>query len=76
MKSALKPALENVEKALESLETALDKRFVKEKKPKEAAIPAAPQLPLARNENEVNRKIAAKLDQTISRLESLLSEEE
>jgi hypothetical protein len=79
MKSALKPALENLEKALEGLETALDKRFVKEKdKPKKAAVrdAAVPQLALARNENEINRKIAAKLDQTILRLESLLCEEE
>ena len=35
-----------------------------------------PQLDLtARNEREVNRKIAAKLDQTINRLEMLLTEE-
>lgn len=72
MKSALKPALEDVEKALESLETALDKRLVKEKKTKDTAVP---QLALARNESEVSRKIAAKLDQTIHRLESLLSED-
>lgn len=71
MKSALKPAIDDIQKALEGLETVLDKRLVKEKKTRETA----PQLALARNESEVSRKIAAKLDQTIHRLESLLSED-
>jgi len=71
MKSSLKPALENLDKALGSLEVAIDKRFQTIKKHKDE-----PQLDLsARNEREVNRKIAAKLDQTINRLEILLSEE-
>jgi hypothetical protein len=71
MKSPLKPALENLDKALGQLETAIEKRFTVVKKHKEE-----PQLDLtARNEREVNRKIAAKLDQTINRLEMLLTEE-
>lgn len=71
MKSALKPAMENLDKALGRLETVLDKRLADAGKAK-----AEPQLDLtARNEREVNRKIAAKLDHTINRLEMLLSEE-
>ena len=71
MKSSLKPALENLDKALGRLETVVEKRLQTVKKQKEE-----PQLDLsARNEREVNRKIAAKLDQTINRLEMLLSEE-
>ncbi|MBU6474624.1 MAG: hypothetical protein KGL10_06945 [Alphaproteobacteria bacterium] len=71
MKSALKPALENLDKALGNLETAVEKRFQAVKKQK-----TEPQLDLSvRNEREVNRKIAAKLDQTINRLEMLLTEE-
>lgn len=72
MKSALKPALENLDKALGRLENAVEKRFQIVKKQKEE-----PQLNLsARNERDVNRKIAAKLDQTINRLEMLLSEDQ
>lgn len=71
MKSALKPALENLDQALGRLETAIEKRFQVTKKNKEE-----PQLDLSvRNERDVNRKIAAKLDQTINRLEMLLTEE-
>lgn len=71
MKSALKPALENLDQALGRLETAVEKRFHVIKKQQEE-----PQLDLsARNERDVNRKIAAKLDQTINRLEMLLTEE-
>ena len=71
MKSSFKPALENLDKALGRLETAIDKQFTGIKKHKEE-----PQLDLnARSERDVNRKIAAKLDQTINRLELLLSEE-
>ena len=70
MKAVLKPALENLDKALARLETAVDKRFVQVKKSKEE-----PQFALDRSERDVNRKIAAKLDQTINRLEMLLSEE-
>ena len=71
MKSSLKPALENLDKALGRLETSVEKRFQVVKKQKEE-----PQLDLnARSERDVNRKIAAKLDQTINRLEMLLTEE-
>ncbi|HEX2751732.1 MAG TPA: hypothetical protein VHP34_01230 [Alphaproteobacteria bacterium] len=71
MKSALKPALENLDKALARLETAVDKRMQSTVKHK-----IEPQLDLsARNEREVNRKIAARLDQTINRLETILTEE-
>lgn len=71
MKSSLKPALENLDRALGHLETSVEKRFSLIKKQKEE-----PQLDLsARNERELNRKIAAKLDQTINRLEVLLTEE-
>lgn len=71
MKSSLKSDLENLDKALANLEAAIEKRFVNTKKQKEE-----PQLDLSvRNEREVNRKIAAKLDQTINRLELLLAED-
>ena len=70
MKASIKPALENLDKALMRLENAVDKRLVQAKKSKEE-----PQLSLDRNEREVNKKIAAKLDSTINRLEMLLSEE-
>ena len=71
MKSSLKPALENLDKVLGQLETVIEKRFQVVKKQKEE-----PMLDLSvRNEREVNRKIAAKLDQTINRLEMLLTEE-
>jgi hypothetical protein len=71
MKSALKPALDNVEEALESLEMALQDLLTKSQKKRQE-----PQLELARDERAINKKIAAKLDQTISRLETLLTEEE
>lgn len=70
MKSVIKPALDNLDKALARLESAVEKGFTQAKK-----VRQEPQLELARNEKEVNRKIAAKLDQTINRLEMLLSEE-
>lgn len=70
MKAVLKPALENLDKALQRLETAVEKQFVQSKKTKEE-----PMLALDRNEREVNKKIAARLDQTINRLETLLMEE-
>lgn len=70
MKSSLKPALENLDQALGRLETVIEKKFLVVKKVKEE-----PQLDLtARSERDVNRKIAAKLDQTINRLEMLLQE--
>lgn len=69
--SALKPALENLDKALNRLEVMVDKKNQSLKRAQEE-----PQLDLnSRNEREVNRKIAAKLDQTINRLETLLSDE-
>lgn len=69
--SALKPALENLDKALSRLEGMVDKKAQTGKRAQEE-----PQLDLnSRNEREVNRKIAAKLDQTINRLETLLSSE-
>jgi hypothetical protein len=81
MQAALQPALEDVEKALAGLETALEKRLVKERKATavaaqaQAQVLAAPRLDLPRNESEVSRKLAARLDQTISRLETILSED-
>lgn len=71
MKTALKPALENLDKALGRLETAVDKRMQSAAKKS-----VEPELDLSsRNEREVNRKIAARLDQTINRLETILTEE-
>lgn len=75
MKSAAKPALEpalmSLDKALIKLETAIERRFKQEQKVREE-----PMLDLnVRNEREVNKKIAARLDQTIDRLEVLLTEE-
>ena len=54
----------------DGLESAVEKRVIQTKKSKEE-----PQMELPRNERDVNRKIAAKLDQTINRLEMLLTEE-
>ena len=71
MKSALKPALESLDKAVTRLEQTLDKKTYLVERVKQE-----PQLDLsARNEREINRKIAAKLDHTINRLEVLLTEE-
>lgn len=71
MKSALRPALENLDSAMNRLEDAIDSCLGKTKKAK-----VEPQLDLSvRNEREVNKKIAARLDQTINRLEMLLTEE-
>ena len=77
MKPALKPesgqsldkAFEGVLRSLDGLEAALEKRFAKERK-----LMQEPQLSLPSNDREINRKIAAKLDQTINRLEMLLEE--
>jgi len=63
MKSALKPALESLNDALERLEDVMEKRL-ENLKAAQAAAPAG-----------INRKIAAKLDETIHRLETLLAEE-
>jgi len=69
MKSQLKPDLDNLDKALGSLESFVKKRVAHSKKHKEE-----PQLDLtSRDEKAVNRKVALKLDQTISHLETLLS---
>ncbi len=70
MKSALKPALENLDKALTRLEASIDRKL------KALQVEAEePEFDLnARNERDVNRKIAARLDQTINRLEVLLSD--
>jgi hypothetical protein len=71
MKSALKPALDSLDKALARLEGAVDKKLSHVEK-----VKVEPMLDLsARNEREVNKKIATRLDQTINRLEMLLSEE-
>jgi hypothetical protein len=71
MKSALKPALESLDKAVARLEQTLDKKMHVVERTKQE-----PQLDLSvRNEREINRKIAAKLDQTINRLEVLLNDE-
>lgn len=71
MKSALKPIIENLDHALGQLEHAVEHQFSQIKKQRQT-----PQLDLnSRDEREVNKKIAAKLDQTINRLEMLLSEE-
>jgi hypothetical protein len=70
MKSAVLTVVDRVYEALGTLEAAVDKQLSKDLKVKKE-----PQLELSRNEREVNRKIAAKLDQTINRLEMLLTEE-
>jgi hypothetical protein len=76
MKSALKPALENMDKALARLETVLVKKLNTLSQQPAIQVKEVPQLDLSvRNERDVNRKIAAKLDHTINRLEMLLSEE-
>ncbi len=60
-----------MDQALERLETAIEQQFVQIKKQRQE-----PQFELnTRNERDVNKKIAAKLDHTINRLEMLLSEE-
>lgn len=66
---ALEKALHGIMRALDSLEAAVDKRLAREQK-----MMQEPQLTLPSNDREINRKIAAKLDQTINRLESLLQE--
>lgn len=71
MKTALRPALENLDSAMTRLEDAIEACLGKAKKTK-----LEPQLDLSvRNEREVNKKVAARLDQTINRLEMLLTEE-
>ena len=78
MKSALKPSLENLDKAVARLEQTLDKKMQIIHKQTQIIeqLQQQPQLELsARSERDVNRKIAAKLDQTIERLETLLNDE-
>ncbi|MCK5555009.1 MAG: hypothetical protein KAI76_02120 [Alphaproteobacteria bacterium] len=71
MKPSFKSALNNLDKSLGRLEITVEKHFISIEKQKEE-----PQLDLSvRNEREVTRKIAVKLDQTINRLETLLSKE-
>ncbi len=69
MKPALKTSLDSLNKAIVQLESTVDKRILSFRKQGDE-----PQLDLPRNEREVNRKIATRLDQTIARLETLLSE--
>ena len=70
MTSALQPTLDNLDQALIDLETAVEKRIAALSRPQ-----AVPQLELTRDEREVSKKIAARLDMTIQRLETLLNEE-
>ena len=71
MKPSFKSALNDLDKSLGNLETTVEKHFTSIEKQREE-----PQLDLSvRNEREVTRKIAVKLDQTINRLETLLSKE-
>jgi len=71
MSSSLNPAIKSLDGALTRLEKAVEKKLVLVKKHS-----IEPQLDLsARNEKDVNRKIANKLDQTINHLETLLSGE-
>ncbi|MCK4946197.1 MAG: hypothetical protein KAS59_08050 [Alphaproteobacteria bacterium] len=71
MKSSLKSALNTLDKSLVHLETTVEKSFISAKKQKDE-----PQLDLSvRDEREVNRKVAIRLDQTIKRLETLLTGE-
>lgn len=72
MKSSLTQALDELDKTLDGLEKAAARHT----KPSPAKK-AQPQLDLsARDEEAVKRKVAMKLDQTIERLEALLSGEE
>ena len=68
MKSAINPALDNLNEVLVKLEASIENSLKTPKKRK-----TEPQLDLSvRDERAVNRKIALKLDQTINRLETLL----
>ncbi|MCP4355091.1 MAG: hypothetical protein GY793_05560 [Proteobacteria bacterium] len=72
MKSALKPELDNLGKALDGLENSVKNHItaLQEKQ-------ASPQLDLSgRDENNVKKRVAMKLDQTIERLEAILGGEE
>jgi len=69
--SSYKGALEKLENALGRLEAAVDTRIELEQQ-----LRQEPQLDLSiRNEKDVNRKVAIKLDKTIEHLEKLLGGE-
>ena len=69
--SLFKETLRNLDKALNRLEAAVDTRIELEEQ-----LRSEPQLDLSvRNEKDVNRKVALKLDQTIEHLEKLLGGE-
>ncbi len=72
MKSALKPELDNLGKALDGLENSVKNHItaLQEKQ-------VSPQLDLSgRDENNVKKRVAMKLDQTIERLEAILGGDE
>lgn len=72
MKSALKPEIDNLGKALDGLENSVKKHItaLQEKQ-------LSPQLDLSvRDESNVKKRVAMKLDQTIERLEAILGGEE
>jgi len=67
--SQVSSALKKLDKALNKLEAAVDTRIELEQQNK-----SEPQFDLSvRNEKDVNRKVAVKLDKTIEHLERLLS---
>ena len=64
-------ALKKLDKALNKLEAAVDTRIELDQQTR-----SEPQFDLSvRNEKDVNRKVAVKLDKTIEHLEKLLSGE-
>jgi len=67
MSVAIKPALENLDEALDRLENVIENRVVQGQQ-------GVLNFDTA-EEKEVNQEIASKLDSTIKRLETLLSEE-
>lgn len=70
MQPSVKPALETLDKAVSRLEGAIDKKLATVLTAK-----AQPELALSRDEREINKRIASRLDQTINRLETLLTED-
>ena len=77
MSAVLKSALENLDKALGRLEKSIDKKFAK--KSSRGAKQTMLDLDFVDDDDEdgepKNRALADKLDNTIARLETLLSEE-
>ncbi len=72
MKSAVKPEIDNLGKALDGLENSVKNYFTNLQKQQES-----PQLDLSiRDENNVKKRVAMKLDQTIERLEAILGGDE